>query len=284
MLKGKTVFITGGSLGIGYAVAEHCARAGARLVLAARTGKDLAEAARKLKSIGPGEPLTRVLDVGDLGQVRAAADWAGKRLGGLDGLVNCAGVYGPIGRLDLIDMEEFDRAIRVNFLGTAFACHAFAPWMKDKSGAIVNFSGGGASAPFPNYSAYAAGKTAIVRLTENLAVEFAEIGIRVNVVAPGFVATRLHRDTLKAGGRAGAQFLENTKKQMESGGVPPEKAAKLTVFLLSEASAGITGKFISAPWDPWEDPACARKLREDKDYATLRRIDDMGFGKRRIGP
>ena len=79
-------------------------------------------------------------------------------------------------------------------------------------------------------------------------------------------------------------FLENTKKQMESGGVPPEKAAKLTVFLLSEASAGITGKFISAPWDPWEDPACARKLREDKDYATLRRIDDMGFGKRRTGP
>ena len=88
----------------------------------------------------------------------------------------------------------------------------------------------------------------------------------------------------KAEASAGAQFLENTKKQMESGGVPPEKAAKLTVFLLSEASAGITGKFISAPWDPWEDPACARKLRGDKDYATLRRIDDMGFGKRRTGP
>ena len=64
---------------------------------------------------------------------------------------------------------------------------------------------------------------------------------------------------------------------MESGGVPPEKAADLTAFLLSEASDGITGKFLSAPWDAWQDASFQERLRTDKDFATLRRIDDKTF-------
>ena len=78
---------------------------------------------------------------------------------------------------------------------------------------------------------------------------------------------------------AGPGFYENTKKQIEEGGVPPEIAAELTIFLLSEDADGITGKFLSAPWDPWQDKTFQEKLREDNDLATLRRIDDKYFKK-----
>jgi NAD(P)-dependent dehydrogenase (short-subunit alcohol dehydrogenase family) len=146
---------------------------------------------------------------------------------------------------------------------------------------IVNFSGGGAATPFPQYSAYATGKAAIVRFTENLALELADENIDINCVAPGFVITRLHQQTLKAGsGKAGTGFFEGTKKQIETGGVPASLAAELTAFLLSAASDGITGKFISAPWDPWREPEFQDLLRADKDFATLRRIDNKMFFKK----
>jgi 3-oxoacyl-[acyl-carrier protein] reductase len=79
---------------------------------------------------------------------------------------------------------------------------------------------------------------------------------------------------------AGLTFFENTNKQVKNGGVPPEKAAELTVFLLSKYSDGITGKFISAPWDPWEEKSYQEKLKADNDLATLRRIDDKFFFKK----
>ncbi len=92
---------------------------------------------------------------------------------------------------------------------------------------------------------------------------------------------RLHQDTLEAGPESATKsFFENTKKQIEGGGAPPEKAANLTVFLLSSESDGITGKFISAPWDPWENKEFQNRLKSDKDFATLRRIDDKMFFKK----
>ena len=121
----------------------------------------------------------------------------------------------------------------------------------------------------------------MVRFTENFAIELQEESFDINCVAPGFVATRLHKETLEAGEkRVGNSFFENTKQQLEKGGVSPEIAANLTVFLLSEESDGITGKFISAPWDPWGDKGFQDLLRNEKDYATLRRIDNKTFFKK----
>ena len=124
-LKGKIILITGGSLGLGYAVAEKCSRLGAQLILASRTEKDLKKAAEDLKSLG-GKAATRVLDVSDKNQVKETAGWVDEKFGKLDGLVNCAGIYGPIGRLDEIDIDRFIEAIQINFLGTVFTCHYFA--------------------------------------------------------------------------------------------------------------------------------------------------------------
>lgn len=282
VLDAKNVIITGGSLGIGLELAKKAARAGARVIIAARNQADSEKALADLKSISAQDHQIYKIDVGQYDEVQTFAKWCADRFGSIDGLVNCAGVYGPIGKLPQIDIKKFDEAIRINFLGTVYMCHAFIPIMKAATRKkIINYSGGGAATPFPHYMAYATSKIAIVRFTENLSLEMNGDCFDVNCVAPGFVITRLHQDTLVAGPElCQPAFYENTKKQIEAGGVPPDKAANLTVYLLSEASDGITGKFISAPWDAWEDEAFRAKLRTDKDFATLRRIDDKTFFKK----
>jgi len=217
--------------------------------------------------------------VAELLEVREFAKWCDSENFEITGLVNCAGIYGPIGKTSDSMMEDFIYTIRVNFLGTVQMCSVFAPLMKaDIKKKIVNLSGGGAASPFPHYSAYATSKIAIVRFTENLALELSDEGVDVNSVAPGFVITRLHQETIEAGkASAGEHFYENTKKQMDSGGIPPEKAADLCSFLLSNKSDGISGKFLSAPWDPWRDEEFLDALRNDPDLATLRRIDNKFF-------
>ena len=116
----------------------------------------------------------------------------------------------------------------------------------------MNLSGGGATSPLPRISAYAASKAAVVRLTETLAEETAGSGIDVNAIAPGALNTRLLDEVLAEGPeRVGVGFYERAVKQREQGGSPLTTGADLCVFLLSAASDGITGRLISAVWDPW---------------------------------
>lgn len=279
VLDSKVVVITGGSLGIGREIAKKCASEGATVIIAARGEKDLIKTLNELNKIADTPHQFYAVDVGKSEEVKGFAHFCSEQFSEIHGLVNCAGVYGPIGKTTKVNMDEFSAAIQTNFLGTVFMCHAFAHLLRSKTRKkIVNYSGGGAAGPFPRFSAYATSKAAIVRFTENLALELSGEGFDVNCIAPGFVATRLHQDTLEAGPELATEsFFENTKKQIESGGVPPEKAAVLTSFLLSDASDGITGKFLSAPWDPWQEKEFQNRLRTDKDFATLRRIDDKTF-------
>lgn len=282
VLDGRRVVITGGSMGIGLAVAQHCAGAGASVALVSRHEEDLKRVVLGLGA-GPGQSHRyHATDVSSIDQVRELAGWLERTLGCLDAVVCCAGVYGPIGRIDEVDPAEFVKALQINLVGTFNICHCLIPLLrKANKGKIINYSGGGAAGPFPNYAAYAVSKAGVVRLTENMALELKAEGIDVNAIAPGFVVTRLHRETIQAGAaRAGADFLRKTQEQMETGGVSPDVAARLTVFLLSARGDGITGKFISAPWDPWEADDFLRKLKVDGDFATLRRIDDKSFFKR----
>jgi len=281
LLENKTIIVTGGSLGIGLAVAKKCVSEGAKVVIAADDERDLQHALDSLKEISRKEHHMYLFDVSEYEQVLDFSKWCISKCLDIHGLVNCAGIYGPIGKTTNVDMNKFTKAIKINFLGTVYMCNVFAPIMKSNTRRkIVNYSGGGAASPFPNYSAYATSKIAIVRFTENLSIELSGDNFDVNCLAPGFVITRLHQQTLEAGiEAAGKSFFEGTKKQIESGGVPPEKAADLTAFLLSEKSDGITGKFISAPWDPWQTDEFQNTLRSDKDFATLRRIDNKTFFK-----
>ena len=281
-LNSKRIIITGGSLGIGFAIAKACAGQGAEVIIAARDQSNLEESLKKINAISEKNHIAYSLDVGDLKAVKVFSEWIKNEGLVVNGLVNCAGIYGPIGKTPNIDMENFTQAIRINFLGTVYMCSVFSPLLVSSTNKkIVNYSGGGAASPFPNYSAYASSKAAIVRFTENLSRELDDDGFDINCIAPGFVITSLHQETVGAGAEmAGPGFYENTKKQIIEGGVPPEKAAALTVFLLSGDSNGITGKFLSAPWDPWQDKTFQEKLRVENDLATLRRIDDKFFFKK----
>jgi 3-oxoacyl-[acyl-carrier protein] reductase len=153
-------------------------------------------------------------------------------------------------------------------------CRAVLPHLRAQSrGKIIQLSGGGATSPLPNLSAYAASKAAIVRFAETLAEELKPTHIDVNSIAPGALNTRMLDEVLDAGTeKVGASFYARAVEQKKAGGTSLEIGANLAVFLGSALSDGITGKLISAAWDHWSDlPAHIDDLR-NTDIYTLRRI------------
>jgi len=214
-------------------------------------------------------------DVSNWGSVQDFVGRACAEFGGIHVLVNNAGIQGPIGPLVENDPDLWAQTIQVNLMGIFFCCKAVLPYMmKQRYGKIINMSGGGATSPRVSFSAYGASKAAVVRLTETLAEEVRDYGIQVNAIAPGAVNTRMLKETLAAGDTAGKKALAEAQRQLETGGTPPELAADLVVFLASDASAGLTGKLIAAPYDDWRDWD-ARHIKElmSAPWFTLRRID-----------
>jgi len=265
------VLVTGGSMGLGLAVARRLAQAGSRVVIAGRGRKALDAALAELPGSGH-EGL--VLDVSDADAWEAAMVSVDAG-GALTGLVTAAGVLGPVGPLATVSPAEFAATIAINLTGTALALHSALPRLKARGGRAVTFSGGGGTAPLVRYDAYAASKAGVVRLTENVAADGV---IEINCVAPGFIATRMHEGTLSAGPQtAGAAYFARTQDQLARGGSPAAEAAELVAYLLGPEAIGITGRLISAQWDPWRDTAFRDRLRGDPHLARLRRIDDQFF-------
>ncbi|HEX7120556.1 MAG TPA: SDR family oxidoreductase [Longimicrobiales bacterium] len=273
-LAGKAVLVTGGSMGIGLACAEEALAAGACVTIAARGGDALDAAAARLAERHGAERVHAVVaDVGREADVAALVAAAVERMGRIDGLVHAAAVIGPIGPALDVDPTAWLDAVRVDLWGAFLAARAVGRVMRERGGGrMVLLSGGGATSPFPNYSAYACSKAGVVRLVETLAIELADHDIEVNALAPGFVATRIHEATLDAGVRAGADYLERTRRELASGGVPAALAGRAAVFLLSDRAAGITGRLVAAPWDEWWSWPERREALAASDLFTLRRI------------
>jgi NAD(P)-dependent dehydrogenase (short-subunit alcohol dehydrogenase family) len=138
-------------------------------------------------------------------------------------------------------------------------------------GKVINLSGGGATSPRPYFSAYAASKSAVVRLTETLAEELKPFNIQVNAIAPGAVYTKMTREILAAGSAAGERALAEARRVQEEK-TTPKAAAKLALFLASPESGGLTGRLISAVWDDWRSlPSRLEEVMVSELY-TLRRI------------
>lgn len=251
-LKGKSIIITGGSRGIGRAVAALFAHEGAKVMLAARSAEELA-AAKESIADGSGEVETFVADVSNKEDVKNLAKETVSKFGTVDVLVNAAGIYGAIGPAASVDFEKWKQTFAVNIFGTFNTIQEMLPiFIKKKAGKIINFSGGG-DGPLPNFSAYSSSKTAVVRLTETLAEELKGQGIMMNAIAPGPVNTQILEDALSAGEElVGKEMYAKIKKQKEDGGVSPEKAAELCLFLASDESNGLSGRLVSAVWDDWK--------------------------------
>ncbi|HLQ22937.1 MAG TPA: SDR family oxidoreductase [Gemmatimonadales bacterium] len=272
-LTDSTVVVTGGSMGIGLACAEELARAGARVVLCARGPDALADARSRVSQIPGAVVETVTADVTSESSLRRVFD-AAQDLGGALHVVHAAAVLAAIGPVTEVDPETWLETVRTNLFGTFLTVRLGCRRMiaSGRGGAIVCFSGGGASGPFPNYTAYAVGKVGVVRFVETVAQEVAAHRIRVNCVAPGFVPTRMHDATLQAGAAAGAAYLKRTEEELRSGGVPAERAAGTVRFLLSEEAAAITGKLVAAVHDDWASwPSRAHQI-VGSDLFTLRRI------------
>lgn len=282
-LDGRRALITGGSQGFGFAVAGAFLKEGAQVMLCARDGERLERARKDLADVAPDESrlLATPADVSVPGDVERLVAATVSAFGGLEILVCNAGVHGPKGPLQDVSWTEWCHAVEINLMGTVLACRAtLAHFLAQKYGKMLLLSGGGATKPMPYVSAYAASKAAIVRFGETLAEEVRNFRIDVNAVAPGAMNTRLLDDILEAGpARVGNAYYEQALRQKVEGGTPPERGASLCVFLASPESDGITGKLISAVWDPWEAlPEHIGELRSSDIY-TLRRIVPADRGK-----
>ncbi|MEI6218709.1 MAG: SDR family oxidoreductase [bacterium] len=275
-LKGRAALITGASQGLGLAIARAYVKAGCNIVMCARN-RDTLEKARKATARLAGKGQTVIAVSGDVSRetdARRLIKAALEAFPQLHILVNNAGVYGPKGVIEDADWKAWKEAMQINVMGSVYLCKLVLPHMKSHGyGKIVQLSGGGATNPLPRISAYAASKAAIVRFAETLAEEVRDHHIDVNSIAPGALNTRLLDEVLDAGPKAvGEAFYARAVKQKQDGGTSLDRGAALAVFLASSASDGISGKLISAVWDPWENfPKYAATLRKSDVY-TLRRI------------
>jgi NAD(P)-dependent dehydrogenase (short-subunit alcohol dehydrogenase family) len=283
-LDGLVAIITGGGQGLGATVAQHYVAAGASVMICGRNLASLEAVKAKLEPrLAAGQRVEIVAaDVAVPGQVDTLVAETLKRLGRIDVLVNNAGIYGPMGRIDEVDWKEWTEAISINLMGTVYPSRAVLPhYLERGRGKIINISGGGATNPLPGISAYAASKAAVVRFTETMALEVKDRRIEVNAIAPGLLATRLTDQLLAAGpAKVGQAFYERVSKTIKDGGTPLAVPAKLCVWLASAASNGVTGKLIAAVWDPYENfPQHLAELN-GTDIYTLRRIvpKDRGMG------
>ena len=238
MFTGKRVFITGAATGIGRATAEYFVGQGARVFgagLDGEEGKALAGRHAESRLIFRECDLTREIEV------QAAVAEATGRFGGLDAVVNCAGIYPTGKRLEELSDEDWDRTIAVNLTAIFRVCRATLPLLRAAGGgSIVNIASVHADATVPGVPAYAATKAAVVGLSRQMALDYAVDRIRVNAVLVGSVATRMTLDGLEAAGGAEALGLSFEPNRIARIANPSEIATAIG-FLISDASSFVTG-------------------------------------------
>lgn len=272
-LQGVGCIVTGAGRGIGRFTAESLASRGARLAICARTDAELDEVADAIENRTTRRPAVFNVDVGDPIAVGRFAAEVPHEIGPPGLLVNNAAMLGPVGAITEADPDEWLRTMTVNVGGVAIMCAAVAPTMSG-GGAVVNLSGGGIGGPgmAPFLSAYTTSKAAVVALTETLGRELAPIGVTVNAIAPGPVATRFMQPVLDAGERLGALF-ETTVAQRETS-TPLDPFIDLICYLASEPGRWLTGRLLSARWDRIGDLEARKEAIAGSSLLTLRRIDD----------
>jgi NAD(P)-dependent dehydrogenase (short-subunit alcohol dehydrogenase family) len=274
-LSNYNAIITGANQGLGLTIAEEFIKEGASISICARDSDKLKSAVEYLKKIASPEQkiLSMRADVSVEEDVKSLIDYSINSLGKIDIVVNNAGIYGPKGLLEEVDSAEWKKTFEVNLFGTFYMCKHIIKHMKENNyGKIINVSGGGSGA-LPTINAYVTSKAGIIKFTETIAKEYEQYNIGINAIAPGALNTRLLDEVLKAGPEVvDKDFYEKSLKQKKDGGVSLQKGADLCVFLASPESDGITGKIISAVWDPWSEFKTHIQDIKNTDIYTFRRI------------
>lgn len=236
--QGRTVFVTGASSGIGRATALSLGNAGANVVAAGRRSDRLDAVVKEIESAGG----NAIAVTGDAREESAGAEWVARAVetfGGLDGLVNAAGVIGN-GSVIETAPAEWDRVMNSNLRSVWLVTRAAAPELIKRKGSVVNVSSVASIRPYANLAAYCVSKAAVDMLTRCSALDLAPHGVRVNAVNPGVVVTELH--TVSHAVADYEAFLERGKSTHPIGRVgQPQEIASLILFLLSDDAGWITG-------------------------------------------
>lgn len=273
LLQNKGAIITGGARGIGFAIAKELIRQKATVVICSRTKSELNKALKLLNGKNK-VAFGIVCDVLKLSDCKKLINFAEKKLKKIDILVNNAGIYGPIGPLKSLNLKDFKKTIEINLMGMVYLSNLVIPLMeKNNGGKIINLCGAGVggSKTMPNFSAYFTSKFAVAGFSEVLADELAEKNILVNAISPGAVNTHLNNYLLKQGPkRSGKEIYEKALELKKSGGTPPIFAAKLVAYLSSNNSNHITGRLLSAKWNP---PEKLIQKQLSNNLYKLRRVD-----------
>lgn len=273
-LINKVAIITGGGRGIGKAIAKRFAQEEYHLMLVARTKTELETTAAEIVAEFHTPILTSTIDISDEQEVIQMVKNTVNELGKIDVLVNNAGIIGPMGKISEISSDEFVRTFKTNAGGMFNCTKAVVPYMKKQmAGCIINLSGGGGLQPLPYFDAYAASKAAIVRLTENFAMELEEYNILVTAIAPGAVNTKMFDEQLKENKESiGDNNWRDLQGRLKSGGDSINMAPELAFFIANSNSKTFNGRVISAIWDDWENiPGQTDKIL-DTDIYKMRRI------------
>ena len=236
-LDGRVAVVTGGSKGIGRAIALAFAEAGADVALAARGQEDLDLAAKEVEALGR-RALPVQTDVSDPAAIQNLVDRTVEEFGGFDILVNNAGAAPFFSTIEAMKIEGFEKYFRINFLSAFYATRAAAPVLMKREGAcVLNMASVAGYIATPGLTYYGPAKAALIQLTKTTASEWASSGVRVNALAPGWIETPMNE-----GGRQNADFEKGVLSQIPLGRWgQPEEVAAAALFLCSPAASFITG-------------------------------------------
>ncbi len=246
----QRVLITAGAAGIGREIAHAFAAAGAKVFVCDIDADALRTFSKELPSAS-----TQVCDVANRREVEAMVAAAVASLGGLDVLVNNAGIAGPTAPVETMDPDEWEKVVAVNLNGTFNVTrHAIPHLKRSPAGVIINMSSVAGRMGYPNRSPYATTKWGIVGFTKTLAIELGEFGIRVNAILPGAVAGARIDRVYEARARISNQTVEEIKtialaNQSLKAFVDPRDVAALAVFLASDAAKSISGQALPIDGD-----------------------------------
>jgi len=253
----KTVVITGGTGGIGSQIVELLLAKNYQVIIWGRSQTKFDMFKSTLNKDSSDQVAFQIVDVSNDTEVEMAF----QKIDSLDLLINAAGVVWPIGKTAEIDLAKFKASFEINFFGTLHTCHYAIPLLlKSNHGKIINFSGGGSAFARENHAAYGCSKTAVVRLTENIALEYPAIDC--NVIAPGAHKTPMWND----------ETFDQEPKQWAN----MDELLEFIAFLISDKANRITGRFLHFK-DKRDD---ILNLENNADLYTLRRIDNFQFLKK----
>lgn len=243
-LKDQVAVVTGGGRGIGRAIAQALAAAGARVAVIARSQNELAETAALIQQAG-GHAQLFVADVSVPESVRGAMQAVERALGPVDLLVNNAAAIKPFGPFWENDLDEWWRTMEVNIRGPLLCSHCVLPGMiARRRGRIINIASGAGTMATPYYTSYGASKTALVRFTECVALETKAYGVALFAISPGTVRTSMSEYSLNS--QEGQKWLPWFSQIFEQNiDVPAERPASLVVELASGHADALSGRFIS---------------------------------------